>query len=56
MTGLRSPAGIGMNANDELFITDNQGDWVASSYLGHVKEGDLFRFIRWQRAPEVFMA
>ena len=39
--GLRSPAGIGMNAADELFITDNQGDWVASSYLGHVEEGDF---------------
>ena len=39
--GLRSPAGIGMNASDELFIVDNQGDWVASSYLGHVEEGDF---------------
>lgn len=40
-SGLRSPAGIGMNAQDELFITDNQGDWVASSYLGHVEAGDF---------------
>lgn len=40
-SGLRSPAGIGMNAKDELFVTDNQGDWVASSYLGHVEEGDF---------------
>jgi hypothetical protein len=40
-SGLRSPAGIGMNAKDELFITDNQGDWVASSYLGHVEEDDF---------------
>jgi putative heme-binding domain-containing protein len=40
-SGLRSPAGIGMNADDELFITDNQGDWVASSYLGHVENGDF---------------
>jgi putative heme-binding domain-containing protein len=40
-SGLRSPAGIGMNAKDELFITDNQGDWVASSYLGHVEDGDF---------------
>lgn len=39
--GLRSPAGIGMNAKQELFITDNQGDWIASSYLGHVEEGDF---------------
>lgn len=40
-SGLRSPAGIGMNTKDELFITDNQGDWVASSYLSHVEEGDF---------------
>lgn len=40
-SGLRSPAGIGINDKDELFITDNQGDWVASSYLGHVEEGDF---------------
>jgi hypothetical protein len=37
--GLRSPAGIGINpANDELFFTDNQGDWNASSSLHHIKE------------------
>jgi hypothetical protein len=30
-----------MNDKDELFITDNQGDWIASSYLGHVEEGDF---------------
>jgi len=40
-SGLRSPAGIGMNAKDELFVTDNQGDWVASSYLTQVEEGDF---------------
>ena len=40
-SGLRSPAGIGLNAQDDLFITDNQGDWVASSYLGHVEQGDF---------------
>lgn len=39
--GFRSPAGIGINAQDELFITDNQGDWVASSYLGHVEADDF---------------
>jgi len=40
-SGLRSPAGIGMNDHDELFVTDNQGDWVASSYLAHVEAGDF---------------
>lgn len=40
-SGLRSPAGIGMNAKDELFVTDNQGDWVAASYLTCVEAGDF---------------
>ncbi len=39
--GMRSPAGIGINANDEVFITDNQGDWVGSSFLSHVEQDDF---------------
>ncbi|MFP6888060.1 MAG: PQQ-dependent sugar dehydrogenase [Opitutales bacterium] len=37
--GLRSPAGIGISKDDELFFTDNQGDWEASSSLHHIKKG-----------------
>ncbi|WP_304232343.1 hypothetical protein [Jiulongibacter sediminis] len=36
--GVRSPAGLGMIDN-ELFYTDNQGDWVGSGGLWHVKKG-----------------
>ena len=39
--GLRSPAGIGINAADELFCTDNQGDWVATSCLHVMRQGDF---------------
>ena len=39
--GLRSPAGIGMSPEGELFYTDNQGDWVATSGL-HVLEKGRF--------------
>ncbi|MFT5130258.1 MAG: glucose/arabinose dehydrogenase [Rhodothermales bacterium] len=39
--GFRSPAGIGINGEDELFVTDNQGDWVPSSYLIHVRPGQF---------------
>jgi len=35
-SGFRSPAGIGINDKDEVFVTENQGDWVGSSYLIHV--------------------
>ena len=36
--GVRSPAGLGM-VGDELFYTDNQGDWFGSGGLWHVKKG-----------------
>jgi cytochrome c551/c552 len=36
--GVRSPAGLGM-VGDELFYTDNQGDWMGSGGLWHVKKG-----------------
>ncbi|MBI1369078.1 MAG: hypothetical protein GC162_10545 [Planctomycetes bacterium] len=38
--GMRSPCGLTINhENDEIFYTDNQGDWNASSTLQHVVEG-----------------
>lgn len=36
--GMRSPAGLGM-IDDELFYTDNQGDWIGSGGLWHIKKG-----------------
>ncbi len=40
--GLRTPNGIGLGFNDELFIADNQGDWLPSSKIIHVTKGDWF--------------
>lgn len=37
--GLRSPAGLGTNAEGDMFYTDNQGDWVAVCKLSHIKPG-----------------
>ena len=37
-TGMRSPAGLGM-VDGELFYTDNQGDWIGSGGIWHVKKG-----------------
>ena len=37
--GMRSPAGIGINGKDEIFYTDNQGDWNETSTLHHVVQG-----------------
>jgi len=37
-TGMRSPCGLGL-IDGELFYADNQGDWVASGGIVHVKKG-----------------
>ncbi len=40
--GLRSPAGIAMSPNDELFVAGNQGDWMPTSPLLHVEKGKFY--------------
>lgn len=37
--GMRSPDGIGFDADGRLLVTDNQGDWLATSKVHHVREG-----------------
>ncbi len=37
--GLRTPNGIGIGLDNQLFIADNQGDWLPSSKIVHVSEG-----------------
>ena len=37
--GLRSPDGIGFDAAGRLLVTDNQGDWLGTSKVHHVREG-----------------
>jgi cytochrome c551/c552 len=39
-TGMRSPAGIGM-IDEELFYTDNQGDYMGTGGLWHIEKGDF---------------
>lgn len=41
-SGLRSPAGLGISPNNELFYTDNQGDWVETSTLHLLQEGKFY--------------
>lgn len=41
-SGFRSPCGIGTNALGDLFVTDNQGDWMPVCPLEHVREGRFY--------------
>ncbi|MEH0939110.1 family 16 glycoside hydrolase [Micromonospora psammae] len=40
--GLRTPNGIGWGPEGGIFVTDNQGGWLPSSKLVHVKQGRFF--------------
>ncbi len=54
-TGLRSPLGFGLNAEGDIFYTDNQGDWVGSGWMTHLEVGDFAgnpEGLRWTNKPE----
>ena len=40
--GLRTPNGVGIGVDGEVFIADNQGDWLPSSKILHVSPGAFF--------------
>ncbi len=41
-TGLRSPNGIRTSPEGDIFYCDNQGEWVATNKMHHVREGDNY--------------
>ena len=41
-SGLRSPNGMGFDQEGNLFIADNQGDWVSTSALYHIRAGAFY--------------
>lgn len=40
--GLRTPNGIGIGVDGEIFIADNQGDWLPASKVVHLQEGAFY--------------
>jgi len=54
-TGLRSPLGFGLNAEGDIFYTENQGDWIGSGWMTHLEHGDFAGHpegLRWSHMPE----
>ncbi len=41
-TGLRSPNGINFSPDGDLFYCDNQGEWVATNKMHHIKPGEFY--------------
>ncbi len=55
-SGIRSPGGIGMNAEEEVFYTDNQGPWNGTCGLKHLVSGKFVGHpggFKWYDLPEV---
>lgn len=44
--GLRTPNGIGLGVDEEIFVSDNQGEWTPANKLIHVKKGEYLG-MRW---------
>jgi mono/diheme cytochrome c family protein len=42
--GLRNPLGWCAGPEGEVFVTDNQGEWVAANKLVHIQEGRYYGF------------
>jgi hypothetical protein len=40
--GFRSPSGVGVNAEGDIFATDQQGTWWATNPILHVRRGAFF--------------
>ncbi len=40
--GLRTPDGVGIGPDNEIFVADNQGDWLPASKILHVKPGAFY--------------
>jgi sugar lactone lactonase YvrE len=41
-SGLRTPNGLGFDLEGNLFVTDNQGDWVGTSKMHHIEKGKFY--------------
>jgi glucose/arabinose dehydrogenase len=40
--GFRSPNGLGFDGQGNLYVTDNQGDWLGTSKLYHVQKDNFY--------------
>ncbi len=43
--GMRSPSGLGINAEGDAFYTDQQGNWVPTNALSHMRAGVFHGYV-----------
>jgi len=60
-SGLRTPNGVGIGVDGEIFVADNQGDWLPACKIMHMKKGafygsysvDLYNIGKYVETPPV---
>jgi hypothetical protein len=45
-TGFRHPNGMGIGPNDEIVVSDNQGEWVPASKVNLIQPGGFYGYAR----------
>lgn len=54
--GMRSPAGMAINTEGDLFYAENQGDWIGSGGITHLEKGNFAggnpASLAWAQRPE----
>jgi hypothetical protein len=45
-TGFRHPNGMGIGPDDEIVVSDNQGEWVPASKVSLIKRGGFYGYAR----------
>ncbi|MEO6134138.1 MAG: plastocyanin/azurin family copper-binding protein [Ginsengibacter sp.] len=54
-TGFRSPAGMTLNNDGDIFYVENQGGWMGSGFIANVEKGDFLGHpegLRWADQPD----
>jgi len=52
--GHRTPNGIGLNADGEAFVIDNQGGWTPANEINHVQKGHFYGFYQNNKPPNAY--
>ena len=53
-TGFRAPNGMGILPNDQLTVSDNQGNWMPASKISLVKPGGFYGYVQTHAKPGKF--
>ena len=45
-TGFRTPNGITVSPDGEIFVSDNQGNWMPANKINHIRPGGFYGYVQ----------